>query len=234
MNRVDVIANVTAANVDIYAQHGHRHSSYVGNTWIADGSRTSSRVPEPPYKIIGHVGHLARTGTAYGLRFLLKEVLPHLSGLFGGKSYQVHIIGAGEAPLSLRPLLQQPSVVLRGFVKDLDAEFAGADAFCMFNNVGSYIAAYTRHIIAWSQSLCLVAHARSTLAIPEIVHGENALIGSTGREVAELIVRAVTDPDLNRRIREGGRRTYERFFTPQRIAEKLSGELMRAAGMTRS
>jgi hypothetical protein len=95
------------------------------------------------------------------------------------------------------------------------------DVFLMMNNAGSYKAAYTRHMVAWSMGLCLIAHSDSQKAIPEIEHGKNALLGSTPEEIAQLVRLAVTDRDLNERIRQGGRETYEKCFTPRIVVETL-------------
>ena len=170
--------------------------------------------------IIGHVGYLNRTGGAYGLRCLLQDVLPHLSSMLRDYPHEIHILGGGRLLPSLIALTSFPHVLMRGFVEDLDSELAMNDVFLLLNNAGRYKAAYTRHLLAWSMGLCLVVHSGSRKAMPEIVHGENALVGSSGEEIAKLIVRAATDPVLNRRIREGGRRTYEQCFTPPRIAKR--------------
>ena len=58
-------------------------------------------------------------------------------------------------------------------------------------------------------------------AMPEIVHGENALLGSTGEEIAEHVVAACRDETLRRRIIEGGRRTWEREFRPEVVVERI-------------
>ena len=58
-------------------------------------------------------------------------------------------------------------------------------------------------------------------AMPEIVHGENALLGSTGEEIAEHVAAACRDETLRRRIIEGGRRTWEREFRPEVVVERI-------------
>jgi glycosyltransferase involved in cell wall biosynthesis len=233
MRDANVIANVTASNADYYRRRGHPRSIYVQNTWSDDGAdgRGGDGVwPAPtargrPAKIIGHVGHLHRTGSTYGLKFLLVDLLPRLAEVMRGLEYEIHIIGGGEVAPALRSWLGQKRILLRGFVEDLDAEMRSSDMFLLLNNAGSYHAAYTRHLVAWSLGLCLVAHANSRLAIPEIAHMENALVGSTPGEIAEMVRLAATDPDLNLRLRKGGRATYERYFTPTVVAEALTREI---------
>lgn len=232
MQPVSVIANVTALNADHYRALGHRRSVYVRNTWPdpgpIEGRGLSSRRASGPIKIIGHIGYLNRTGSTYGLRLLLEEIVPSLDELMDGLDYRVEIIGGGEVVPALRPLLNQKHVVVRGFVPDLAADLDSSDVILMCNNAGPYQAAFTRHLVAWSRGLCLIVHEKSRLAIPEIAPGSNVLAGSTGAEIARQIQRAVTDQTLNRHIREGGRATYEKYFTPAHVAAKLNRELQAA------
>jgi hypothetical protein len=100
--------------------------------------------------------------------------------------------------------------------------------FLLLNNAGSYHAAYTRHLVAWSQGLCLIVHENSRRAIPEIRHMENAIVGSTPEEIARMIRMAATDQELNLRVRKGGRATYERYFTPAVVVRTLADEIARA------
>ena len=231
MREVDVIANVTACNAPYYERLGHPRSVYVPNTWM-DGAgsahppRASGRSLRRAV-IVGHAGYLDRTGSTYGLRYLLRELLPRLDDTMQGLDYEVRIIGGGEIAPALRSRLDHPRVVVRDFVKDLEAELAESDAFLMLNNAGPYQAAFTRHLLAWSLGLCLIAHANSRLAIPEIRHRHNALLGDTPEEIAVMIRSAIEDPDLNARIRAGGRKTYEQHFRPAVVAQALSNEVVR-------
>jgi len=231
MRNVPIIASVTASNADFYRRHGHPRSIYHQNTWSDPGAeRLDLERPDPrsssrTIKIIGHIGYLNRTGSTYGLKFLLVDLLPVLEEVMDSLDYRIHIIGGGEAVPSLQPRLRHDHIVVRGFVEDLDAELRSSDMVLLLNNAGPYQAAFTRHIVVWSMSLCLIVHANSKKAIPEIVHMENALVGATPFEIAQMIYLAATDRDLNRRIRQGGRSTYEKYFTPHVVAEALSKEI---------
>jgi len=236
MRDLDVIANVTACNADFYAAHGHPRSVYVNNVWVDPGFREFGGkdpipgigTPERRIKILGHVGKVSQTGSTYGLRFLLADVLPELDRVMMGLDFEVQVIGGGEVVPALRSLLRHPRLVLRGFVEDLDTELRSSDVFLLLNNAGSYQAAYTRHVVAWAQGLCLVVHENSCRAIPEIRHMENALVGSTPEEIARMIHVAATNQEVNRRVRKGGRATYERYFTPAVVAGMLADEIERA------
>ena len=227
IRRTDVIANVTAANARFYSDRGHPRSIYMPNTWTEDGS-SSKAAPvcsQPPYKIIGHAGYLNRTGSTFGLSFLMRELVPALDTVMADLDYRIHIIGSGEIAPSLRPYLSHPRLVVRGFVPDLTEELSSSHAFLLLNNAGSYHAAYTRHILAWSMGLCLIAHSNSKLAIPEMEHMKNCLMANSALEIAELVRRSVLDPALNHTVRQGGRETYDRYFRPEHIASALAREI---------
>ena len=237
MRGVACIANVTAANADYYTAQGHPRAVYARNTWPDPGPSRLAPLTAPatgPFKIIGHVGYLDRTGSTYGLKFLLTDVMPHLRQTLAGLDYEVHIIGGGQPVPALRPLLKQERLVVRGFVEDLEAEFASSSAMLVLNGASPYRCAYTRHLVAWSHRLCLIVHEYSRGAIPEIVHLENALVGRTGAEVAEQIRVALTDPATNAKVRQGGLRTYQQYFTPAAVAKGLESELQVAVSTHRS
>lgn len=217
---ISCIANTTASNATYYTKHGHPNSVYVGNTWMPD----DLPVPEYPtgeVTMIGHVGALDRTGSTYGLRYLLRDLLPALEKEFGDVPFSIHIVGGGQAQPGIRPLLKHPRVVMRGFVDDLDSEARAAHAFCILNNAGPYRAAYTRHLVGWSLGACVVAHSNSKEAIPELSHGENAILGADPATMARDIKRACLDPAENVRLRTGGRDTFLRTSTPDLLATRL-------------
>ncbi len=227
MNGLTGIANVTASASEFYTAQGHPLSVYVRNTW-ADTPPLDSPSANEPIRILGHMGRLSATGGTYGLQCLLRDVLPKLTTLMKGRTFEVHVIGNGEAVPALRPLLKQPHVIVRGFVDDLSAELSQTHVFCLLNNAGPYIAGYTRHLVGWANGLCLVAHERSCLAIPEIRNGVNAMTAADPEGLAVAIARAATHTEYNKRIRNGGRATYEQYFKPESVAKNLEDVLIRA------
>ncbi len=229
MAKVDALANITARNAEFYDQHGHPKSVYTRNIWVDGGAPAVRERKEGPINIIGHVGYLDKTGGTYGLRFLLEGVVPALEKTMAGKDYEVQIIGGGEMMPALRPLAKHPRIRLRGFVEDLEAELAQSDVFCLFNNVAPYKAAYTRHLVAWSNGLCMVAHADSKLAIPELEHRRNVLLADNAEDAARSIAEAAMNAELNRQIRLEGRKTYEECFTPEIVAKRLE-EVLQSVG----
>ncbi len=58
--------------------------------------------------------------------------------------------------------------------------------------------------------------------MPELVSGENCLLGETPQQIVDMIVQAASDPDLRSRIGAAARTTYLDRYHPSRIASGLS------------
>lgn len=214
------ICHTADSNVDRYS---YPRSIYVGNTWTNLGGLGRQFKNGVRAKIIGHIGKLSATGSTYGLQFLRKS-LSYIEHEMGSTPYTIHIIGDGALAPGLRDLAFMPRVIMQGYVADLDAEIANADVVCVLNNAGPYLAAYSRHLLAWSSGACLAVHSRSRLAVPEMNY-DNAAMGSTPQSMAWAIAEACRNTAYNRRIREAGYATYFQSFRPSIIATKLASEL---------
>ncbi len=225
----DAVANTAACNNRFYEDIGHPRTVYVGTTWSDRPPVSVDRETEVerdgsaehPYKIIGHVGLLNMTASTFGLAYLLQEVMPALRREMQDHRFEVHVIGDGAPVEPLRPYLTQENLHVRGYVEDLDSELHDCDVFLFLNNAGPLKAIFSRQIMSWAMGLCLIAHAGSREALPELAHGDNALIGTTPDELAELVAQACLDGDLNRKLRQGGRATYENNFSPTALSKKL-------------
>ena len=66
--------------------------------------------------------------------------------------------------------------------------------------------------------------------IPELAHGENALLANSPDRLANEVARALADPSMRDRLGSGARSTYERFFTPAVAGAELGTTLERIAG----
>ena len=65
--------------------------------------------------------------------------------------------------------------------------------------------------------------------LPELRDGVNCLLGGSGREIAEAIVRAVRDPELRLRLGRAARTTYEETFHPSVAGRAIVERLERLA-----
>ena len=221
------IGCASAPNADYYTAKGHPRAFYLQNMWPE--LEAHAAVEPRGNRIVGNLGGQYATGNTFGGWLLAREVLPALDRLLGDE-YEVKLYGAGSFAPELVRALEHPRVENLGFVDDIDAELQAAKVFLLCNNSNpDFVVGHTRILHAWSVGSCLVAHVNMARAMPEIVHEENALLGSTGEEIAKQVVRALRDDELRRRIMEGGRRTWEREFRPDvvvgRIVERIERDL---------
>jgi glycosyltransferase involved in cell wall biosynthesis len=219
---------VSATTAEFYEAHGHPRAFYLQNMWPRMPGTEAEPMPTEN-RIVGNLGGQYGTANTFGGWLLGHDVLPALDRLLG-EDYTVHLYGAGSFAPPVARVLDHPRVRNRGFVDDIDAELRAAKVFLLCNNANpDFVAGHTRVLHAWSVGSCLVAHPNMARAMPEIVHGENALLGETGEQLAEHVASACRDAALRRRIVEGGRRTWEREFLPetvvQRIVSRIEGDL---------
>lgn len=223
------LTNICAVDAAEYRAAGVP-CTYVSNTWldpVGDAwrqRRVAAEARQPGTVILGGMGSAVAAGTLQGIRFWSTEVLPRLEQAIGDLDWTVTICGrrTDELPADVRARLSGPRVVIKGFVEDIDEEMLSSHVFLMCNNAGTYSGGYTRVIYAMSTGACMVAHRRIVDSMPEVRHGENALLGETAEEITALTVQAVRDPDLRRRIGEGARATYEAEYHPRAVAAKLA------------
>lgn len=233
MMKYPMLGDVAANDAEYYAAHGHPNAFYVRNLWIdrrpGDLWRTARRQRERQNVIIGNVGRLPGTGNTLGLELLGRDLLPLLRERFRGQEYLIRILGAGNLHPAIAPSLDAPEVDLAGFVPDIDDAILEAGVFLCLNNASHFKVGQTRYLHAWTLGSCIVAHRDAALSMPEIVHDENALLGSSMAEIADLVLRALSDQALRRRIGEAGYETYRTLFTAESVARSIV-ERMGASG----
>jgi len=230
LRRYTFVSNVAANDASYYSLKGI-NSFYLQNMWPMlppDNWETLRDQLESinSGKIIGNVGNLSATGNSLGFIALCKEILPKLEQLLPSKSYRVHIFGGREPKPFLKPLLTNPSILIRGFVDDLNIEILSAPVFLISNNHHEFKVGHTRFLHAWSTGACVVAFSDCRDAMPEIEHGYNALLGDTAQEVAQLVAQALSDRHLRRRIGRGGIETLQMKFNPSSVTNTLINNLL--------
>jgi glycosyltransferase involved in cell wall biosynthesis len=194
-------------------------------TPIADPGVAAPAAPGDPPTIL-LIGHLRGTATLDGLS-VFRKMLPHLERALGPGGFKVRVVGGYEPPAELAPLFAHPAVELAGFVDDVEAEFRRADVLLV--PVSIKLGVRVRVLTGFSYGNCIVSHEANAYGIPELSHGQNALLGSDAEELAQEVVRALGDADLRARLRAGARATYERFFTPEAAGGQLGETLERIA-----
>ena len=225
MMRYECLGNVAANDAEYYRDAGHPNAFYIRNVWIdrlGEAWRAKREAPAGgPAKIIGNIGRLAATANSHGLEILCRDVLPELRRVLPVGSFELHLLGAGRAHPAIAPLLGAAEIRLRGFVDDIDDEMARAPVFLCLNNASAYKVGHTRYLHAWSLGTAVVAHRDVALSMPELVDGENCLLGGSAAEIAEQTTRAINDRALRRRIGDAGYATFRDKFTADKVAPEI-------------
>ena len=194
-------------------------------TPIADPGVSAPPTPSDPPTIL-LIGHLRGTATLDGLS-VFRKMLPHLERALGPEGFKVRVVGGYEPPAELAPLFAHPAVEFAGFVDDVGAEFRRANVLLV--PVSIKLGVRVRVLTGFSYGNCIVTHEANARGIPELSHGENALLGSDAEQLAQEVACALGDPDLRTRLAAGARATYERFFTPEAAGGQLGETLERIA-----
>jgi glycosyltransferase involved in cell wall biosynthesis len=186
-----------------------------------DGEPTRPSAADRPRVLL--IGHLRGTATMDGLALFAHKVLPRLERALGPDGVDVRIVGGYELPPALRSALDSPNVVFSGHLEDPTEEILAADVMVVPTTIP--LGTRVRILTAFSYGCCVAAHASNALGIPELVDGENALLGRTGEELADRILAALRDDALRARIASAGRATFERSFAPPVAAGRIEAIL---------
>ena len=226
LSQCQSVAACAAHHAEWFRQHGLPTCKYLqsivpdwgGQDWE---ERRRQQPHNDRFKII-LVGHLLTTANYSGIHLFANETLPVLERELGS-SFEVHICGKGELPAELRSKLDRPSVHLRGFVDDIVSELFSSDVFLVPTPIKQGIR--MRIPYAWSVGSCVIAHQVNAFGLPELKHGGNALLASTGEGIARDIIRAFKDEGLRRQIGLEGHRTYDAHFSYGVASSKILREL---------
>jgi len=228
MNCCEITANNSLIDAEFYKASGHPRSIYLQNMWpppkekpIFGGRRSNSE----PFRVVGSVGNLGATGNTFGLYFLGNELAPRLEERFGKENIIINVFGCGVPKNKVAGVLNKYSIRLRGWVDDINKEILNSAVFLVLTNVSGFVVGNTRILLAWSLGVPLIAHRDSSRSMPEIIHGENALLGSSANEIADLVYSVYKDPSLGEKIGRGGYETYKKYYSSEIVVPKILGKM---------
>jgi hypothetical protein len=135
------------------------------------------------------------------------------------------VFGAGAPHPAVAASLRSSEIRMRGFVDDIDDELMTAPVFLCTNNGSRYKVGHTRYLHAWSLGGCVVAHRDAALSMPEMVSGENCLLGGSSAEIADMIAAVARDPALRRRLGEAGYATFVEKFTAGPVVDQIMARI---------
>jgi glycosyltransferase involved in cell wall biosynthesis len=175
------------------------------------------------------IGDLATTSTSSGLRAVAYAVLPRLVEQFGDSGFELRLVGGGAPPPDLAPALEHPSVRFVGRVVPADPEFLATDLMVVPTNIPLGIR--VRVVTAWSFGCPIVAHRANASGVPEMQEGDNSLLADTDAQLADAVSRALEDEALRRRLSQGGRRTFEKWFSESIAGQAIVDEMEKVAAV---
>ena len=229
MRRFDLMWNVAANDAADYRLAGV-NAHYLQNMWpnpitVDWASERDAQEQTAPLKIIGNVGNLSATGNSFGLLALGTEIVPELKRRLGEGSFEIHLFGGGRPHPGVFPYLNDPHIKLHGFVDDLDAEILSSPIFLVANNSRRFKVGHTRFLHAWSLGSAVVGFADSAEAMPEIVHGHNAMLGKSSAELVAHVADLAIDPQRRRILGQNGAATVSRLFAPDRVTKQMLADI---------
>ncbi len=179
-----------------------------------------SRKPEERAKILW-VGKLGNTENRYAVIFFVRQIYPQLVKKLGKGNFEVHFVGnSSNCPPELKRLTQQdPAIMIRGHVPDIDYEFLSSDVYLVTNT--TTLGARTRILSSFSAGSCVVAHIANTAGVPALKHRENSLIGANAAELANLVVEALENPAMRFELGRNGRKVFETLYKMEVSAQQL-------------
>lgn len=181
-------------------------------------------IKKEKFKIV-LMGHLIGIATLSGVELFIKEVYPAINEKIGKNNYEVHVVGGffDTMPEHLKIGLKQDNIILRGQVNPANDEFLSADVVLVPTPIDLGIR--VRIISAFSFGSLIVAHIANKSGIPELVHGENSLLGLSGDEIAKHIIGVYNKEFDIHHLREKSYKTYEAQFTPHTFFQELESSL---------
>lgn len=213
LNACDAAGAFAAHHAAMLAENGAR-CRYV-RTPVPDPLKNGRPPVDHPARFkIMHIGHLRGIATLTGVELLAKQVLPDLTRRLTPDGFELHVVGGYHEtlPADLKQALSHPAVVFRGQISPPDDEFLSSHVLIVPTPVDLGIR--VRILTAFSYGCAVVAHAANAQGIPELEHGVNCLLAEDGATLAKHCAELAENPELRRKIAEGGRATFERCFSP--------------------
>lgn len=207
------------------------HAEMLRMLGVENCSYFSTPVPDPigqqmtsaksnKFKIL-HIGHLQGIATLSGIELLAADVIPVLKRRLPSDTFEIHLVGGfyEMLPDTLKRQLDKPYVKIRGQISPPHDEFLSSHVVIVPTPIELGIR--VRILTAFSYGSCVVAHIANVRGIPELKHGDNCLLGQSGRELAEHCITLYYDTALRHRIELRARATYDTHFSFERAGAAI-------------
>ena len=196
----------------------------VGNDFSSLRKTSRNRIKTPTI-LIGP-SNLEASSTSIGLIYFSKHIWPNLLPLLKDFDFQVRIVGEGVPPKELLKISYDDRIKIVGRIEPPDTELLS----CSLQLVPTpkVLGVRVRIVTAMSFGVPIIAHRCESLNIPELKHGENCLLGSSGKILAKQIADLLQNNDLQEQLSRASRNTYVKFFKPEAAVSAIYDEIMHA------
>ncbi|CAB1276751.1 glycosyltransferase family 4 protein [Candidatus Nitrosacidococcus tergens] len=146
--------------------------------------------------------------------FLVQDILPHIE--IEIPDIRVLLVGRDPTPAVLA--LAKSNVTVTGFVEDIRPYLTQATVFVCPMRTGAGIK--NKLLQAWSMGKPIIA-SPSAIGGLFVQEGENILIRSGAKEIANAIVKVIKDKVLHQKLAEEGRKTICMHYTWEQKSKEL-------------
>lgn len=178
-----------------------------------------------------HLGTMFWPPNANGVLWFVREVLPLIHRQVPNARF---VVAGKNPPPEVQALAADPRVEVTGYVADPMPYLEAADAFVIPLHAGGGMR--VKIVDAWLWGLPIVSTPVGAEGI-RVQDGENILLAEDAPAFAQAVVRLLTEPDLNRRLRVAGRAWVEANYAWQvvyRKVDKVYASLLGADETSRS
>ncbi|MBL00857.1 MAG: hypothetical protein CMI34_05570 [Opitutales bacterium] len=227
MKNIDIIGNVAKNDALYYKNKGHKNSFYITNTWFNKFSdiqikkEINKNYKTNIFRIAANLGKLNGTANTYGLIYLFDRLVPVLNEVFKNEKFQLHIFGSGKPESYVLKKSIFKNVIFRGYVRNIDQALLQCPVFLCCNNATRYNVGHTRYLHAWTLGRCVVSHNNVRLAMPELKHNFNCLLGKDEYEIAQNIYKVYKNKKLFKTISCNGFDEFKKSFRSDIVVDKI-------------
>ena len=161
------------------------------------------------------VGTMSYPPNVDGVTWFAREVLPLVAQRIPGVAFR--IVGA-KPDRQVRALTKNPSIVVTGYVDELDSLVAHSSVFIVPLRSGSGMR--VKILNAFAQGLPVVSTTLGCEGI-DAANGEHLLLADTAEAFGEAVVRLMQDPGLAERLSRNARRLVEHCYSWQTVYARL-------------
>ena len=170
------------------------------------------------FKIL-FIGELNTTVATIGLDQFVNLTIPYLENKLPNDKFEIHFVGGGDPPESLKKYKEKSFIKLRGRVYPPDDEFLSSDVLVVPTPIKLGIR--VRIITAFSFGTCVIAHKANASGIPELISNENCILVNNPIAMAEAIVSIYNNKDLQNKIEANAKILFNQNFSENTASKTI-------------